>query len=122
MLRLRIESLIIFSLSHARDKTKNIFLFFFTELKTYHLSYFSICKHYTIDIADPSSTQDACYMNFVIELARRGVRKTLLTTALMRDMALFAWISLTRYLELQIQCVIILFCVLHMYRFAKSFS
>ena len=61
-------------------------------------------------------------MNFVIELARRGVRKTLLTTALMRDMALFAWISLTRYLELQIQCVIILFCVLHMYRFAKSFS
>ena len=30
----------IFSLSHARDKTKNIFLYFFTELKTYHLSYF----------------------------------------------------------------------------------
>ena len=29
----------IFSLSHARDKTKNIFLYFFTELKTYHLSY-----------------------------------------------------------------------------------
>ena len=29
-----------FSLSHARDKTKkNIFLYFFTELKTYHLSY-----------------------------------------------------------------------------------
>ena len=26
-----------FSLSHARDKTKNIFLYFFTELKTYHL-------------------------------------------------------------------------------------
>ena len=76
MLRLRIESLIIFSLFHARDKTKNIFLFFFTELKTYHLSYFSIYKHYAIDIADPSSTQDACYMNFVIELAHRGVRKT----------------------------------------------
>ena len=28
------------SLSHVRDKMKNIFLFFFTELKTYHLSYF----------------------------------------------------------------------------------
>ena len=26
-----------FSLSHARDKTKNIFLYFFTELKTYYL-------------------------------------------------------------------------------------
>ena len=30
----------IFSLSNARDKTKNIFLYFFTELKTYHVSYF----------------------------------------------------------------------------------
>ena len=29
----------IFSLSHARDKTKNIFLYFFTKFKTYHLSY-----------------------------------------------------------------------------------
>ena len=29
----------IFSLSHAGDKTKNIFLYFFTELKTYNLSY-----------------------------------------------------------------------------------
>ena len=29
----------IFSLSNAHDKTKNIFLYFFTELKTYHLSY-----------------------------------------------------------------------------------
>ena len=28
----------LFSLTHARDKTKNIFLYFFTELKTYHLS------------------------------------------------------------------------------------
>ena len=32
----------IFPLSHARDKTKNIFLYFFNELKTYHLSYFSL--------------------------------------------------------------------------------
>ena len=30
----------IFSLSNACDKTKNILLYFFTELKTYHLSYF----------------------------------------------------------------------------------
>ena len=30
--------LIIFSLSHARDKTKNISLFL-TELKTYHISH-----------------------------------------------------------------------------------
>ena len=27
-----------FSLPHARDKTKNISLYFFTELKTYHIS------------------------------------------------------------------------------------
>ena len=27
-------------MSYARDKTKTIFLYFFTELKTYHLSYF----------------------------------------------------------------------------------
>ena len=32
------------SLSHACDKTRNIFLYFFTKLKTYYLSY-SICKH-----------------------------------------------------------------------------
>ena len=30
-------------------------------------------KHYAIDIADPSSMQDACHMNFVIDLAHRGV-------------------------------------------------
>ena len=29
----------IFSLSHVRDKTKDIFLYFITELKTYHLPY-----------------------------------------------------------------------------------
>ena len=29
----------VFSLPHARDKTKNIFLSFFTEHKTYHLSF-----------------------------------------------------------------------------------
>ena len=30
-------------------------------------------KHDAIDIADPSSMQDACHMNFVIDLAHRGV-------------------------------------------------
>ena len=63
----------IFSLSHARDETKNIFLYFFNELKTSHLSYFSIYEHYAIDIADPSGMQDACHMNFVTDLAHRGV-------------------------------------------------
>ena len=33
----------------------------------------SIYKQYAIDIADPSSMQDACHMNFVIDLAHRGV-------------------------------------------------
>ena len=61
-----------FYLSHAHDKTKNIFLCFFTELKTYHLSYFTY-KHGAIDIADPSSMQDACHMNFVIDHAHRRV-------------------------------------------------
>ena len=45
-----------FSLSYAHDKAKNIFLYFFTKLKTDHLSY-SIYKHNTIDIADPRSMQ-----------------------------------------------------------------
>ena len=35
-----------FSLSQSRDKTENIFLYFFTELKTNHLSY-SIYKQVT---------------------------------------------------------------------------
>ena len=46
---------------------ENIFLYLFTELKTFHLSY-SIYKHDAID-AGPSSMQDACHMNFVIDLA-----------------------------------------------------
>ena len=45
-----------FSLTYAHDKAKNIFLYFFTKLKTDHLSY-SIYKHNTIDIADPRSMQ-----------------------------------------------------------------
>ena len=38
-----------FSLSYARNKTKNIFLNFFTELKTYYLSY-SIYKGFIIPL------------------------------------------------------------------------
>ena len=38
------SNLNFFSLSHARDEPKNISLYFFTELKTYHLSY-SIYHH-----------------------------------------------------------------------------
>ena len=37
------------------------------------VSLISIYKHYAFDIADPSSLQDACHMNFVINLAHRGV-------------------------------------------------
>ena len=40
---------------------KNIFCYFFTELKTYHPSC-SIYKHDAFDTADPSIMQDACYM------------------------------------------------------------
>ena len=37
------------------------------------ISLIYIYKHYAIDVADLSSMQDACHMNFVIELAHRGV-------------------------------------------------
>ena len=37
---------------------KNVSLYFFTELKTYHLSY-SIYKHDAIHIANPRIMQDA---------------------------------------------------------------
>ena len=42
-----------YSFSLVREKKKNIFLYFFTELKTYQISY-SIYKHYAIDVANPS--------------------------------------------------------------------
>ena len=47
-------------------------IYIFTGLKTYHYSY-SIYKHNAIDIAEPSSMQDACRTNFVIDLAHRRV-------------------------------------------------
>ena len=34
---------------------------------------FFLFKHDAIDIADPSSMQDACHMNFVIDLAHLRV-------------------------------------------------
>ena len=34
---------------------------------------YSIYKHDAIDIADPSSMQDVCHMNFLIDLAHCGV-------------------------------------------------
>ena len=30
-----------------------------------------VCKHYAINIADTSGMQDACHMNFAIDLAHR---------------------------------------------------
>ena len=38
-----------------------MFLYFFTELNTYHLSYL-INKHEAFDIADPSSMLGACHV------------------------------------------------------------
>ena len=61
-----------FSFSLARDKKKNTILYFFAVLKTYHISY-SDYKHDAIDVANPSSMQDACHMNFVIDFANRSL-------------------------------------------------
>ena len=59
----------------SKNKTKNIFLYFFTSLPSTKLiiSLISIHKHDTMDIDDPSNRQDACHMNFVIDLAHRRV-------------------------------------------------
>ena len=59
------------SLSHARDKTKNIFLHSFTELKTYSLSR-HIYKTLLI-LVRMHGMQDARHMNFVIDLVHRRV-------------------------------------------------
>ena len=57
--------MVSFELGHERGTRKKIFLYFLTELKTNHLSY-SNYKHDAINIADPSSRQNASYMNFVM--------------------------------------------------------
>ena len=59
-------------MSHARDKTKKT-LFISLPNSKLTISLIYIYKHYAIDISDPCSMQDACHMNFVIELAHRGV-------------------------------------------------
>ena len=61
-----VEKYGFFSACRVRGTQKSLFLYIFTELKLQHLSY-------SINIADPSSTQDACHMNFVIHLAHRRV-------------------------------------------------
>ena len=45
-----------FSLSHARDKMKNILLYFFTELKTYHLIYSIYKQNLGADMGLPCKT------------------------------------------------------------------
>ena len=49
------------------------FLYFYTELKNLPSLLFLSTNITLIDIADPSSMQDAFHMNFVIDLAHRGV-------------------------------------------------
>ena len=50
------------ALSLAWDE-KKIFLYFFTDFKTFHLSY-SIYIHDAIDTADPNRMQDEWHVNF----------------------------------------------------------
>ena len=58
-------------LSRVWDKEK--ILSPYEELnKTYHLYYFYL-KNYTTNIADPSSMQDVCHMNFIIDLTHHRV-------------------------------------------------
>ena len=66
----------IFSLSHARNKTKKPPFFISLPSSKLTTSLISIYKHHAIDIANPSSMQDACHMNFVIDLVHRGVTVT----------------------------------------------
>ena len=58
-------------MSHARDKTKKHLSLFLYRAQKLTISPISIYKHYAFDIA--SGIQDACHMNFVIDLAHRGV-------------------------------------------------
>ena len=61
-----VEKYVFFRLVACVGRKKSTFLYIFTELKLYHLSN-------SINIADSSSTQDTCHMNFVIHLAHRRV-------------------------------------------------
>ena len=51
----------IFSLSHARNKTKKTSFFISLPSSKLTTSLISTYKHYAIDIADPSSMQEACH-------------------------------------------------------------
>ena len=57
---------------HTRDKTKKSSFPFSLPSSKLTISLISTYKTYAIDIADTSSMQDACHMNFVIE--RIGAR------------------------------------------------
>ena len=54
----------------SQDEKKSFFMSLPSSKLT--ISLISIYKHYAVDIADPSSMQVACHMNFVIDLAHRG--------------------------------------------------
>ena len=60
-------------MSHARDKTKKTPFSVSLPSSKPTIPLISIYKHYAIEIVDPSSLLGACYMNFVIDLAHRGV-------------------------------------------------
>ena len=68
-----IEKYVFFVLSHARDKTKKTSLLISSPSLKLTISLNSISKNYAVDIVDPSSMWDACHMNFIIDLAHRGV-------------------------------------------------
>ena len=70
-----------FSLFHAHDRWKTSFFISLPSSKLtislipfllFHFSY-PIYKHDAMDIADSSSLQDMCHMNFVIDLAHHSV-------------------------------------------------
>ena len=57
----------IFSLSHACDKLSIPYFSFLSELKIYHLSFFIITRG-AFDIADPSSMQEACHDEPIVNM------------------------------------------------------
>ena len=62
-----------YSLYHARDETKKTSFSISLPSSKLTISPISINKNYAIDVADPSSMQDASYMNFVVDLTHCGV-------------------------------------------------
>ena len=67
----------IFSLSHARDKTKKKSFSISLPCSKLTISLISIYKQYAVDIADPSSMQDACHSHSLWLSGRalkRGIR------------------------------------------------